>query len=238
MSTRIPLKYAAACFQLDLCKTYTKAHIYFIVVCMTSRPKRSAARRKPMQRRARQTVEAVLDAVVRILKREGAKAVTTNRIAEVAGVSIGSLYQYFPDKRAIFAALHERHIEQIDRLIEKTLFENASSPLARLIKEMVEAMIRAHETDPELYEVLFAEVPHRAEGTKDFAVRLHGAFRLALAARTQELKKRRDLDKAAFVVAHMVESLSHGAVLRRPPGMSLAEAKEEAVRAILAYLQS
>ena len=55
-----------------------------------------------MQRRALQTVDAILDAVLRILKREGTAAVTTNRIAEVAGVSIGSLYQYFPDKDAIF----------------------------------------------------------------------------------------------------------------------------------------
>jgi hypothetical protein len=52
-------------------------------------------RREPRQRRARVTVEAVLDAVVRILKREGFEALTTNRIAEVAGVSIGSVYQYF-----------------------------------------------------------------------------------------------------------------------------------------------
>jgi hypothetical protein len=51
-----------------------------------------------------------------------------------------------------------------------------------------------------------------------------------------ELKKRGDLDKVAFIVAHMVDALSHGAVLRRPPGLSLTEAKAESVRAILAYL--
>jgi len=199
---------------------------------------RPAARRKPVQRRARQTLEAVLDSVGRILKRQGVKAVTTNRIAEVAGVSIGSLYQYFPDKRAIFIALHQRHMEEIDRLVESKLVENANSPLDKLIRAMVEAMIDAHVADPELYKVLFTEVPHRAEGTKDFAVRLHGAFRLAISSRAHELKRRRDLDKIVFVATHMVESLSHGAVLRRPPGLSLAAAKEEAVRAVLAYLRS
>lgn len=80
----------------------------------------SPARRRPKQRRARETVEAILDAVTKILKREGSQALTTNRIADVAGVSIGSLYQYFPDKRAIFIALHRRHIEQMDRLVERT----------------------------------------------------------------------------------------------------------------------
>jgi AcrR family transcriptional regulator len=205
---------------------------------MRARSGKLAARRRPTQRRARQTVEAIMDAVVRILKREGGKAVTTNRIAEVAGVSIGSVYQYFPDKRAIFTALHQRHIEQIDRLVETTLVRHAESSLEELVRAMIEAMVEVHVSDPELYEMLFSEVPHRAEGTRDFAVRLHGAFRLAIAARKHELKRRRDLDKVVFVVAHMVDALSHGAVLRRPPELSLAAAKEEVVRAVLAYLHA
>jgi AcrR family transcriptional regulator len=199
------------------------------------RPKR---RRQPQQRRARETVEAVLDAVVRILKRGGIEAVTTNRVAEVAGVSIGSVYQYFPDKRAIFAALHERHIQEIDRLVESKLMEHTESPLDTLMRAMIEAMIDAHTPDPELYELLSSEVPHRAEGTRDFAVRLHAAFRLAIAARADELKTRCDLDTVVFVVTHMVDALSHGAVLRRPARLSLAAAKEEAVRAVLAYLHT
>jgi AcrR family transcriptional regulator len=205
---------------------------------MNAGSRKPTDRRRPQQRRARQTVDAVLDAVARILKREGMKAVTTNRIAEVAGVSIGSVYQYFPDKRAIFVALHERHIQEIDRLVEAKLFEHAASPVEDLIGAMMEAMIEAHATDPELYELLLTEVPHRAEGTRDFAVRLHGAFRLAISSRVHELRSRRDLDKVVFVVTHMVESLSHGAVLRRPPGLSLAAAKKEAVRAVVAYLRA
>jgi AcrR family transcriptional regulator len=202
------------------------------------RSAKKTSRRQPQQRRARHTVEAVLDAVVRILKREGVAAVTTNRVAEVAGVSIGSVYQYFPDKRAIFVALHERHVRAIDRMVEAKLLEHAASPLDRLLRAMVEAMVEAHEGDPELYELLHTEVPHRAEGTRDFAVRLHGAFRLAIAARANELGTPRDLDTVVFVVTHMVEALSHGAVLRRPAGMTLAAAKKEAVRAVLAYLHA
>ena len=205
---------------------------------MTSKAAKTSVRRRPKQRRARQTVEAVLDAVVRLLKREGSEAITTNRIAEVAGVSIGSVYQYFPDKRAIFTALHQRHVDQIDRMVQTKLVEHAGSSIEELLRAMVEAMVDAHATDPELYELLMTEVPHRADGTRDFAVRLHGAFLLAISSRTHELKKRRDLDKVVFVVTHMVEALSHGAVLRRPVRMSLQDAKEEAVRAILAYLRA
>jgi AcrR family transcriptional regulator len=209
-----------------------------MLVAMAPKVTRSSARRQPKQRRARQTVEAVLEAVVRVLKREGIHAVTTNRIAEVAGVSIGSVYQYFPDKRAIFSALHQRHIQQIDRIVETTLVEHAASSMDEFVSAMVEAMIDAHKTDPELYELLMTEVPHRAGGTQDFAVRLHGAFRLAISAGMPELKKRGDLDKVVFVVTNMVDALSHGAVLRRLPGLSLTDAKTESVRAVLAYLHA
>jgi hypothetical protein len=99
-------------------------------------------------------------------------------------------------------------------------------------------MVDAHTTDPELYELLSTEVPHRAGGTQDFAVRLRGAFLLAISSRSRELKKRRDLERVVFVVTHMVEALCHGAVLRRPPGLSLADAKAETVRAVLAYLHA
>ena len=153
-------------------------------------------------------------------------------------MSIGSVYQYFPDKQAIFVALHQRHIDQIDRMVETKLVEHASSSLDGLMRAMIEGMIDAHTADPELYELLATEVPHRADGTRDFSLRLHGAFRLALASRAHELKKGRNLDKLTFVVTHMVESLSHGALFRRPPGLSLPAAKEEVVRAVLAYLHS
>jgi len=77
-----------------------------------AKSKKAASRRAPVQERSQLTVEAILDTVIKLLKRRGASSITTNRIAEAAGVSIGSLYQYFPNKRAIFVALHERHIAQ------------------------------------------------------------------------------------------------------------------------------
>ena len=195
-------------------------------------------RRRPRQRRSRETVEAILEAVIRILKKEGFAAINTNRIAEVAGVSIGSVYQYFPEKRSIFAALHQRHMEQIDRAVETTVVRQASASLQEFFVAMVDALIEAHNDDPELYHLLFTEVPHRADTARHFAERQHGTFRQAIAARTHELRKERDPDRLAFVVSHMVESLIHGALYRRPPGLSLEKARKETVRAILAYLQA
>ncbi len=202
----------------------------------SSHTKKSTVRRAPQQRRARETVNAVLDAVVRILMRSGIEGVTTNRIAEVAGVSIGSVYQYFPDKRAIFTALHDRHVEQIARLIESTLVQHAAAPLEDLVRALLGALVEAHGVDPELHELLATEVPHGAGGARAFEERLRGAFRLAIASRTGEKHTPADLERILFVVPLMVEALAHGVVLRRPPRLSLSAAKEEAVRAVLAYL--
>ena len=202
------------------------------------RTKNRQVRRRPQQRRALETVSAVLEAAVRILKREGVDGLTTNRIAEVAGVSIGSVYQYFPDKGAIFSALHRRHIEAVDRLVAAQLTRHAASSLEELMRALIGAMVEVHAADPELCELLMTEVPHRPDGGEDFARRLHGAFRMAIAARTHKKKKLRNLDKTVFIVTQLVDALSHGAALRRPARVSLEEAREEAVRAVMAYLEA
>jgi AcrR family transcriptional regulator len=194
-------------------------------------------RRLPVQRRSRQTVEAILDAVVRILKREGIEGVTTNRVAEVAGVSIGSVYQYFPDKRAIFGALHDRHADAIGQLVEATLVAHAASTFEELVRALVEALVEAHASDPELYELLSTEVPHRG-GARALETRLRNTFRLALHARTKTKRPAHDPERVLFVLPAMVEALAHGAAVRRPPGLSREAATREAVRAVLAYLRA
>jgi AcrR family transcriptional regulator len=202
-----------------------------------AKTKKSPVRRQPKQRRSRETVEAVLDAVLRILKREGIDSLTTNRIAEVAGVSVGSVYQYFPDKRAIFAAMHDRHVAQISRLVERTLVDNAAASLEDLMRALVEAMVDAHSSDPELHELL-RTLPHAGDGEHAFEGRLRGAFRLAISSRSHRAQTPRDLDRTLFILPHMVNALAHGAAFRRPPGLSLAAAREEAVRAVLGYLRA
>src|ERR1700691_6806419 len=100
----------------------TKAHICIYTLVVKRNARRPwIRRRKPSQERAKVTVDGMLDAAVKLLKRGGASSVTTNRIAETAGVSIGSVYQYFPNKNALFIALHARHIRQVDGVLERCL---------------------------------------------------------------------------------------------------------------------
>jgi len=183
-------------------------------------------------------VDAVLDSVARLLKRGGVAAVTTNRIAEVAGVSIGSVYQYFPNKQAIFTALLDRHHEAMVRLVEATLVEHAAAPFDELVRGLVEAMVAAHAADPELHQMLFTQVPQRPDVDREIKTRVRGAFRLAIESRAKGPGSPRDLERMLFVLTHMVEALTHAAVLHRPARMSLAAASDEAVRAVLAYLNA
>ncbi len=121
--------------------------------------------------------------------------------------------------------------------MQRRMAESAEATLEGLISSLIDGMIEAHTADPELSDLLQAEVPHRADGTRDFSVRLHGAFRRALASHARELGGRTDLDMRAFFVSNMVESLGHAIVLRRPPGSSLSRARAELLRAVWAYLR-
>lgn len=195
-------------------------------------------RRKPVQERARVTVNAMLDAAVKLFKRGGTSSITTNRIAETAGVSIGSVYQYFPNKHALFVALHERHIGLVAEVIRRRIADCTESSLEELVESLVDGMAEAHAVDPELSRLLESEVPHRDSGSVAFSTRFHDAFCNALAPHLRSLGREIDLDTRAFVTANLVEALGHAIVLRRPRGLSMAQAKVESCRAILAYLKS
>src|ERR1700683_1181813 len=118
-----------------------KAHICVYTLVVKRNPRRSSIRRrKPTQERAKLTVDAMLDAAVKLLKRGGASSITTNRIAETAGVRIGSVDQYFPNKSALFVALHERHIDLVDEVIRRKMTECIASSLEHLVEPLVQGM--------------------------------------------------------------------------------------------------
>jgi AcrR family transcriptional regulator len=195
-------------------------------------------RRQPTQSRAQVTVNAILDAVIRLLKRRGGSTLTTNSIAEAAGVSIGSVYQYFPNKVSIFIALHERHIDQVTRVLQRKISQSADEPLDRLVSHLMDGMIEVHASDPELAALLDSVVPHRADRAREFSCRLHEPLRRALAPHVDSLGGTVKLDLRAFLLANMLEAFGHAVVLRRPQSLSQRNARIEACKAILASLRS
>lgn len=117
-------------------------------------------RHEPRQTRSQITVEAILEAAAQLLVTCGRAAVTTNAVAKRAGVSIGSLYQYFPSKEAIFDALRDRHRSEVMPLIEHAL-NNWADPGVDLVDGillLMRAMVDLHQESPSRMRVLVEEL--------------------------------------------------------------------------------
>src|SRR6201986_4514942 len=103
---------------------------------------RISSRKAPKQVRSTDLVAAILEAAIQVLAREGANRFTTTRVAEKAGVSVGSLYQYFPNKAAILFRLQSDEWRQTSELLRGILAETNVPPLERL-RTLVHAFIRS-----------------------------------------------------------------------------------------------
>ncbi len=182
-------------------------------------------------------VEAIVEATARVLVREGYEGTNTNRIADVAGISVGSLYQYFPSKEALVAQLIARHTAEMWALYEAKLAELEGAPLEHCARELIRLHLDAHRVDPKLHRVLMEQVP-RVGGL----AKVNDVLDRVTALITAQLERRRaeivpqDPALAAFVVVHTVESISHQAVLQRPDLLDGDELVEEMLAIVMRYL--
>jgi AcrR family transcriptional regulator len=204
---------------------------------MARRPLTSP-RKEASQERSRATVDALLSATARVLVKEGYDRASTNKVAVAAGVSIGSLYQYFPSKEALVAAVIERHMGEMMDLVRDSLVRVALLPLADAARELVRVMIDAHRLEPKLHRVLVEQIPRvgnleQIESIDDEATSLVRAY---LEAHRSEIDVP-DLDLAAFVAVTSVEALTHAAVLRRPALLDDERFREEVAALVVRYLR-
>ena len=100
-------------------------------------------RKTPIQARSTVTVEAISEATIQVLLSHGAERFTTTRVAERAGVSVGTLYQYYPNKQSLLFAVLEHHMNNVATRVEAACDSACYKPLAEMIKEMVEAFVDA-----------------------------------------------------------------------------------------------
>lgn len=172
-------------------------------------------RKKPVQARSVATVGVLLDATARVLAREGYDRASTNRIAEAAGVSVGSLYQYFRSKESLVGALIDRHHEAMNAVFLRQVAAAGALPVREAARAVVGAMVDAHLVDPRLHRILVEQVPRigkLGQLLEDLDTVAATAVRAYLASRPGELRVT-DLDTATFVVVHAVEALVHRAIL-------------------------
>jgi AcrR family transcriptional regulator len=176
------------------------------------------------------------------LLKDGYEGASTNRIAAAAGVSIGSLYQYFPSKEALVAAVIERHTQELSQVVLDALRNVSERPLDIGARALITAAIDAHRVDPKLHRVLAEQVPRvgRLENIDAVERNARTLVRAYLEGHRREIEAA-DLDLAAFILTTTIEALTHSAVLRRPDVLADDKAKEfvdEVTRLVVRYLRT
>jgi AcrR family transcriptional regulator len=199
-----------------------------------------APRKHARQERSRSMIDALLEATARIVSQTGLDRATTNRIADVAGVSIGSLYQYFPGKEALLAALIEREAQRDLAAMRAVMAQCESLPLSQAIGRGVVELVRRHARDPALYRWMLTYVPALGQHPRVRAVAAEGRtiLRDVLVARRGELAPGVEPAMAAMILGSAIEAAIHTAVFERPEclldGALAAELERLCTRYLLA----
>jgi AcrR family transcriptional regulator len=191
-------------------------------------PPPATPRKRPRQERSQETYDAIVEAAAQLFERDGYTKATTNHIAERAGVSIGSLYQYFPNKDALLYAIAEQHMQHLVADITD-LVEELRRELPRLpdcVRTMVRALAAPHLSRPRVHRLLYDQAPRPAE-----AAALLREVQRGIAAEAEFHLRRLDVggpDPAltALLLVQGVEAQLHGALLDPPPGRTVEQVIE------------
>jgi AcrR family transcriptional regulator len=195
-------------------------------------------RKQPRQERSRQMVERIVVAGRQVLVDDGYDAFSTNRVAAAAGVSPGSLYQYFPDKAAILELVVDRYLDETAEQVAAALSDRITEFGPALVRDTADALVRALESDRALLRVVAEELPlsrTRARLT-DLERRVRDLIAAYLAARP-ELNHRPDAGAAAWVIVLAAQNLAVRWVLDQPP-IPRDRLVDEMVALVAGYLLS
>lgn len=201
-------------------------------------PRRSALdpRRRPRQQRSKDTVAFLLEAAAQVFGERGYARTTTNHVAERAGVSIGTLYQYFPDKDALLVALAREHLDAARAALDEAAADLRATapPLPDVVRRLVE--VTAAVNDRPVHAVLVDEAPRPPDLQAELAA-LHAAAADEVAWHLRRLGAGGpDPALSALAVVHAVDAVVHRVVLRPPPGSTRRSCIDEAVALCLAHL--
>jgi AcrR family transcriptional regulator len=202
-------------------------------------PERLRPRKTPSQARSRALVDAILEAATRVLRQRGWHDATMARVAEVAGISIGSLYQYFPDKISLGAALIERQSErELAFHLERFAAIPPDAPLRALLRLLARTPLEFQALDRPLHRALLDAMAH--VGRHALLVDRVRTTALGLRALLEQHRAsvdHPDLDRAAHVIVNAVHSLTHDGALPRPDSMDDDALAEEVERLLVGYLR-
>jgi AcrR family transcriptional regulator len=198
---------------------------------------RAGRRRRPSQQRSQVTVTAILDAAARVFDERGFETGTTNHVAERAGVSIGSLYEYFPNKDALVVALVERELEsERERLLAILAPARTPRALAAQLHAFVATLVELHARRPALHRILVDQADH-PPAAHACVLRFEEALAHALTASLRAARPAlRDPDTVAHLIVQTTESLAHRFVLRGIHDLDRADFVAELTRLLAGYV--
>lgn len=190
-------------------------------------------RKQPRQARSRATVEAIVEAGARILGDRGWPGFTTNEVAERAGVSIGSLYQYFPNKLALIEAIRRRHFDDVLAVLQGAIDGRATPD--ETARTLIDGLIAVHSVTPALHRVLL-DLPNPDEAKESdeaFLSEYLRRYRTVIAASRGPRGDAEDC-LAAQVLSSAIEGVIHNAARRGLLGSP--ELRRDLVGLVLRYL--
>lgn len=121
-------------------------------------PPHLTPRKRPRQARATVTLDAIFEATIQVLVTDGPRRLTTTRVAERAGVSVGTMYQYFPHKQALFYALNERYLDVLAEKVENACRAQHSASIDQMVETLVTTYWNAKMERPEVTRALYRSV--------------------------------------------------------------------------------
>lgn len=211
-------------------------------------PRKVDPRRAPMQSRSREMVDAILDGAVRAFMaprapvyepEEAASSPSINRIAEIAGVSIGSLYQYFPGKTAIVAALVRRRMRQIHERLLVVIEESSDLSLDAAVSRFVDVIFEMKAEHANIDETIMREALRHSLTAEAFALDAELVDRFAAALERWKPRVRSDLpaEIAAHLLFQGLRAVMVVGAVARPELTSDARMRREVERLVVSYLR-
>ncbi|CAB3773137.1 TetR/AcrR family transcriptional regulator [Paraburkholderia humisilvae] len=198
----------------------------------------SSERRRPKQARASFALDSILEAAARTLEVQGKSGLTTQRVADTAGFSIGALYQYFPNKEGLIEALARRELDRLIDLMTNALADPAPFGMGINARRMIRAVAAFIGDRPRLYGILRAEWSD-APADSPIGEGMRRYFNLisnTLHNESPELGKRIAGDEARFVLFRAISGVLLATALERPEYLSTRSFEDEMVRLILGFV--
>jgi AcrR family transcriptional regulator len=195
-------------------------------------------RKSPVQARSAASVDAILDATIQVLLRAGREALTTTRVAARAGVSVGTLYQYFPNKNALLQAALRRHLDEVTEAVERICREQQGKRLGAMACALVDGFLDAKMKDPKTSVALYS-VSSDVDGAriaKRMALRSNEAIAAMLKTSCDPMGK--DPQLVASMLQGTMAGISRKLLESSDPEKQLASVREELIFLVRGYLES